>query len=341
MRIACLTSLFVVILAALPQPVAAQPAVLDLVRDGQPAAGVVLGEQASAQLKGAVKVLIACVAESTGAALPVATEPPEQGTILFVGPSSAVEALGIGVGELDDDGYVIAFPDERSVVILGPTDWGTEYGVYEFLERYVGVRWLMPGADGTDVPKRETITVPRESLRHEPAFFSRLFSGLRGRAQDEWARRNRMHGRVSFHHNLLHLFPPETYTKTHPEFFPMHKDERYLPPTNSTHRWQPCFTATGIVDEAVANITRFFDEHPEATSYSLGTNDSSGYCRCENCLARISGDKNFLGRIDYSDLYYDWANQVIARTTGSGASPTAKWPLPRSASTCIRASSPT
>ena len=312
MRIACLTSLFVVILAALPQPVAAQPAVLDLVRDGQPAAGVVLGEQASAQLKGAVKVLIACVAESTGAALPVATEPPEQGTILFVGPSSAVEALGIGVGELDDDGYVIAFPDERSVVILGPTDWGTEYGVYEFLERYVGVRWLMPGADGTDVPKRETITVPRESLRHEPAFFSRLFSGLRGRAQDEWARRNRMHGRVSFHHNLLHLFPPETYTKTHPEFFPMHKDERYLPPTNSTHRWQPCFTATGIVDEAVANITRFFDEHPEATSYSLGTNDSSGYCRCENCLARISGDKNFLGRIDYSDLYYDWANQVIA-----------------------------
>ena len=280
---------------------------VDIVRDGEATATVVLAEDASGQLGDAVDTLVACVEEASGAKLPVADERPETGVAVFVGRSP----VALDLEGLDEDGYVIAFPDERSVVILGPTDWGTEFGVYEFLERYVGVRWLLPGPDGTDIPKRATISVPPEPVRDEPAFFSRLFSGLRGSPQGTWARRNRMHGRVSFHHNLLRLFPPETYTKTHPEFFPLRHGERFLPETNNTHRWQPCFTAPGIVEEAIKNIVAYFDEHPEATSYSLGTNDSSGYCECENCLARISGEKNFLGRVDYSDVFYDWANQVI------------------------------
>lgn len=166
MRSTCLTSLFVIALAALSQCAGASPGAVDVVRDGQPAASVVLGEQASAQLNDAVKVLVACVEESTGAALPVLAEAPQQGNVIFVGPSSPVEAWSIGVGELDD-GYLIALPDQRSVVILGRTDWGTEFGIYEFLERYAGVRWLMPGADGTDVPAHKTTSVQREPVRHE------------------------------------------------------------------------------------------------------------------------------------------------------------------------------
>ncbi|MCP4642335.1 MAG: DUF4838 domain-containing protein [bacterium] len=279
-----------------------------IVQDGQPVARVVLPEDASQQVKDAAALLVSCVRESTGAELPLGTDADGE-TVIYVG--CVPDGLDLDQAGLDDDGFNIAFPDETSVVVLGATDWGTEFGVCEFLERYVGVRWLLPGPDGTDIPKRNSIVLPEEPVRQEPAFFSRLFSGLANSTQLTWARRNRMRGRVSFHHNLLKLFPPETYTETHPEFFPMLKGERFLPPTNDTHHWQPCFTAPGIVDEAVANIIRFFDEHPEATSYSLGANDSSGYCECGRCLARISGDKNFLDRVDYSDLYYAWANQVI------------------------------
>ena len=284
---------------------------LDIVRDGRPVAAVVLAEEASQQLKAAAEVLSACVEESTGAKLSVVTDPPDQGTIIVIGKTYGITGDYPDQTGLDDDGFDIAFPDDRTILIVGPTDWGTEFGVYEFLERTVGVRWLMPGEDGTDIPEHRTITVSPEPVRQEPAFFSRLFSGLRGEVQTEWARRNRMHGRVSFHHHLLRLFPPETYTKTHPEFFPMHGGKRVLPPTNDTHHWQPCFTAEGLVEEAIHNVNRYFDENPDAVSYSLGTNDSSGYCECESCLARISGEKNFLGRVDYSGLYYDWANRVI------------------------------
>ncbi|MCF6284411.1 MAG: DUF4838 domain-containing protein [Candidatus Hydrogenedentes bacterium] len=280
---------------------------VDVVRDGKPTAVICVGADAGGQARAAAELCVAYVQESTGATLPIVSAVPDEGTVLFIGPNP----FELDLTGLDDDGYVIAFPDARSIAIQGPTGWGTEFGVYEFLERYVGIRWLMPGKDGTDVPVQEDLLVPAESVRSEPAFFSRLFSGLQGAAQTDWARRNRMHGRISFHHNLLHLFPPETYTKTHPEFFPVHDRERFLPTTNSAHHWQPCFTAPGIVEAAIENINAYFDANPDTPSYSLGTNDSSGYCTCENCLARISGGKNFLMRTDYSDLYYDWANQVI------------------------------
>jgi hypothetical protein len=118
-----------------------------------------------------------------------------------------------------------------------------------------------------------------------------------------------MHGKIHFHHNLINLFPPEQYTKTHPEFFPILNGKRYLPPDNKTHAWQPCFSAAGIVEEAIKNICKYFSEHPKKTSYSLGVNDSRGHCECDKCLTNTK--KNFLGIRDNSDKYFAWANAVV------------------------------
>ena len=133
---------------------------LTVVRDGQPAAVIVLAPDASEQLAEAVGEMQALIERSTGACLELADEAPAGMAAIHVGRTPAVQALGLDLGDLDGDGFVIQFPDERSVVILGPTDWGTEFGVYEFLERYVGVRWVMPGPAGTYVPTRESIVIP-------------------------------------------------------------------------------------------------------------------------------------------------------------------------------------
>jgi len=282
---------------------------IESVSQGRARAAIVVGQDASAQLQGACKEMQACIRQASGAVLEITAARPEPLAGIHVGRSPYVDGLKLDLAGLDGDGFVIAFPDARNAVILGPTDWGTEFGVCEFLERYVGVRWLMPGPDGTDVPQSATITADGKPVRQEPAFFSRLMSGFRGTAQSIWCRRNRMHGRVSFHHNLRVLFPWKTYAKTHPEFYPMIDGKRLVPTRDEG--WQPCFTAPGIVDEAVRNIVAFFDRHPEATSYSLGMNDNRNFCQCPECRARISGQNNFLERPDYSDLYYDWANRVI------------------------------
>lgn len=302
------TVYFALLAAALTASGLGQDA-LTVVANGEPRAVIVLEHDASEPLTNAVAAMRALIEQASGASLQLADAPPVGMAAIHVGRSRAAE--GIDFSELDGDGFVIAVTDARTCIIAGPTDWGTEFGVYEFLERFVGVRWLMPGPDGTDVPSQPTITVPLGEVRDEPVYFSRLMSGLRGEPQLRWARLNRMHGRVKFHHNLLRLFPPEVYVKTHPHFFPMTDGQtRFLPPEGS-HSWQPCLTAPGIVEEAVRTIVRYFDEHPEETSYSLGMNDSTAFCRCPDCMARVPAERNFLGSVDYSDLYYDWCNRII------------------------------
>src|SRR5690606_30662222 len=182
-------------------------------------------------------------------------------------------------------------------------------GVSAFLERYVGVRWLFPGPLGEDVPSTSHLVVPQELVREEPAFISRLFSGLRGSVQTEWARNNRMRGRIQFHHNLHRLFPPAQYGATHPEFYPLRQGQRFIPTGNTG--WQPCFTAPGIVEEAVKNIVAYFDANPQATSYSLGVNDSGGHCEAEPGHPDYPGALNSIGRVNMSEIYYAWVNQVV------------------------------
>ncbi len=287
-----------------------------IVEKSQPRAVVVTAPDAPAQTSQAARLLVEYVKRSSQAIMPLKHEAPhansrkEYPLAIHVGKSPYTKSLDPMLKDLDDDGFVIHWLDENNLAIVGPTPWGTEFGVYEFLERYLGVRWLMPGPSGEDVPKCDTIAIPVEELRHQPAFFSRIFSGLRGDA-NIWARRNRMHARVSFHHNLEHLVDPEKYGKTHPHFFPIHKGKRYIPKDSSVYRWQPCFTADGLVEESIKNICRYFAEHPQATSYSLGVVDASGHCECEKCRGKDSGKKNFLGYRDLSDRYYEWCNNVV------------------------------
>ena len=195
-----------------------------IVDNGTPLATIVVPDSCDAQTKAAADMLAQYVKESSGAGLPVVAEDDSQTArqpiTIHVGLDAYAKGLNLKLDKLDDDGFVIRGLDEHHLVIAGPTPHGTEFGVCEFLERYLGVRWLMPGPAGTDVPEHKTIEVPPENVRQEPVFLSRLFSGLSG-AHSTWAQRNRMHGRVQFHHNLQRLIAPEKYAETHPEFFPI------------------------------------------------------------------------------------------------------------------------
>ena len=309
-RLAVLSAGFVLVLAA------AAGGDVAVVKDGQPRAAVIVPAGADPQTVAAADLLCRYVKEATGANLPrFDTESAKAARLaeqIHIGPTPAAEPLRDDLARLDGDGFLI-HAEGSCVVIVGPTPWGTEFGVCEFLERFVGVRWLMPGARGDDVPRRKTLVVPGGTIRSEPAFFSRQFSGLRGSAMSEWGRRNRLHGRVAFHHNLWRVIPPKTYGKTHPHFYPMRDGKRFVPPPDETAHWQPCFTADGLVEEAAKNIIAYFDAHPDADSFSLGVNDSSGHCECEACTALDPDEPNFLGRRNVSDRYFAWCNAVVER----------------------------
>jgi len=289
---------------------------LRIVHEGQPVAAIRVALDADQQTTAAAAKLAAYVKKSTGAELPILANnealPIGAETEIYVGKQGLQPANGEPdpLAGLDGDGFVIKQYGDR-ITIAGPTAWGTEFGVNAFLEKYIGVRWLAPGEDWEDVPQVVDLAVPvNDTVVQQPAFFSREFDlhATNTPEREQWARNNRMHGRVEFKHNLFELFPPAVYKDTHPEFYPQ---GAYL---DHHGGWQPCFTAEGIVDEAIKNINAYFDAHPEATSYSLGVNDGlasgSGYCEDNPNHPDYPNQVNSLGNTNMSDIYYKWVDEV-------------------------------
>src|SRR5699024_7987509 len=95
---------------------------------------------------------------------------PEQ-SLIYIGnyPAEITTEVEDELTDLDEQGFII-YPQEDNVTIIGPSSFGTRNGVYDFLERFVGVRWLIPGADGEDVPESTDIVIQRETIRDEPHF---------------------------------------------------------------------------------------------------------------------------------------------------------------------------
>ncbi|MDF2713583.1 MAG: hypothetical protein K0R28_508 [Paenibacillus sp.] len=266
--------------------------------------------------RGAGEKFAEYVWKSTGALLPIMQEEDYRNrggniadqVVVRIGTAESVAGddptLDSLLEGLDRDGFVI-YPQGQTITIAGPSVWGTLNGVSAFLERYAGIRWLMPGPDGEDVPRLSDLSAGREPIREQPVFKFRVFSPLFGnpdkdvninREQYEWAQRNKLQGfynaPVSFHHNMYVLFSVSKYGTTHPEFYPNGRP----PAANAISGWQPCFSNPDTVDAAVAEIMAYFRDHPDAQSYSLGINDGDGYCESNPI-----------------PVYFDWVNRVVER----------------------------
>lgn len=275
---------------------------IELVAAGQAHAAVLFETSAEERTIEAAHVLSDYVEQATGERMPVLSvsafdTDPSLAHLkrVYVGTSGVDGDPNADnkIAGLDDDGFGI-FPYQDTVAILGPTSWGTQFGVYEFLERYVGVRWLLPGEDGVHIPQMSRLAIPVGDVIQEPSFQSRIFSPINENgknsiaAQKEWSQFNRMHIRHSFHHNLYNMFPPSVYGETHPEYYPS------VPANDSVGKgWQPCLTPATAA-EAISIIRNYFDQNPDATHYSLGVNDSEGFCE-ENP----------------KDIYYAWVNGIV------------------------------
>jgi hypothetical protein len=298
------------------------PGQLKIVEDGKCYAKIVIPENSSKNLVESANLLADYIFKSSNMKLPVSkgmkSEVPG-GISINAGGAEFAKKFNIDIKNLDKEGFIIAFPDAANIVITANSDTGIEYGIYEFLERYIGVRWLFPGESGEYIPKHNIISIPTETVKIEPKFLSRCLSvGWKTKENEPlfiWAKRMRMSNRIAFHHNLCNLFPPDKYKITHPEFFPIIQGKRYLPKDGEGKNifWQPCFSADGVVDEAVKNICKYFSQYPDVDSYSLGVNDGGGHCECDKCKAKDGNEKNYLGARNCSQSYFEWCNKVIQK----------------------------
>jgi len=209
------------------------------------------------------------------------------------------------------EGFHIDFSQPNHIWLKGYSEAGLDYAVYEFLERFLGIRWLFPGGLGEHVPDNHSLIIKSSDITQFPVFAVRQLSGLKSSIALKWAKRNRMGKKISLSHNLHTIFPIQTYINTHPHIFPQKDGTPNIPFKNVG--WQPCFQNNETLKIAVHHINKFFSNNKNKNTFSLSTNDAytatSGYCKSD----LNNNIVNSWGYPDASTSYYQWANSVVQK----------------------------
>ena len=152
-----------------------------------------------------------------------------------------------------------------------------------FLETAGGVRFLMPGEVGKEVPKRETISIQDNLLSRESP--SMIFGSGRSNPGREmvFLIANGVWGMGPFHtyggHTYPDACPGAKYFKTHPEYFGMKNGKRMLGPTKG--QTALCISNPQVEELIVEELKRRFDMGAEVCQ--LAQHDGWNICECEKC----------------------------------------------------------
>ncbi len=144
---------------------------IPLVRNGIPAVEIVVPEQSSRVTEFASKELQSVLSESLGRKIDIIKAPRKDKTSIILGDNEFSRKAGIDVNTLPRDGFIIRSGGNR-IFIAGrdnpqtDIEWarnqlsiwannferGTLNGVYDFLERFCGVRFYFPVNSGPSFP---------------------------------------------------------------------------------------------------------------------------------------------------------------------------------------------
>jgi uncharacterized protein DUF4838/cellulose/xylan binding protein with CBM9 domain len=345
---------------------------LSLVKDGKPQAVVVIPilkksrnpeedkalKQINRITRQAARELIEYVKAVTGAELPLQTVdkplPPGKKLIL-VGESKLTKARGIRAKNLPLEGFRIQsfpegiaivgrMPDKRENYNLGGGYYvlkasaaqSVRFGVYDFLERFCGVRWYYPGELGTYIPSKKDLTIPACHYTDWPEFAKR--SGCHWIVYNPAKTINNLAG--SRKYSPFFRAGDSSYVEfgCHaPNSFGIHrqKNPECLELSNSGKRDSrfPCYGNPKTIDLMLDDMTRFYKtgkgesykSHksgrlwcaPTATRVVVSPPDKPVACNCKYCKKLWRND---LG-------YYGQASDILIQFTQKFAEKIAKkWP---------------
>jgi len=223
----------------------------------------------------------------------------------------------------EKNGIIIAGNDSMPEGTWALPSHGTLWGVCEFAERFLGVRWLFPGPLGEDVPRQKTQRIElKEPIRGQPGFAARSVAYL-GESDREIASRFlpvldwMKHQRLT---NALHPFVTGYG----------HSWDDYLKPADiEAHpEWKPssghferngkvtffCTTAPGLVELFAKRVIESMDRNPKREMSSISPTDGGGFCTCERCKPLIDTDPH--GKPSHACAmltFYQQVGEIIAR----------------------------
>ena len=185
-------------------------------------------------------------------------------------------AISITVdASLAQDNYRIEATD-KCMTICGDNN-GVLYGVYNFLEKYAGVRFFTPTLE---LCQKGDVTIPHGLvLAHNPAMKGRRLSWHSIQNSAEWCAKNGVNncnvllgeelGGSRFNYGKLFVHTINFLAET-----------TYPYPAYGTN---PCMTDPEVLATVIKNVRKALEENPEINIVSVSQNDFEGHCLCPNC----------------------------------------------------------
>lgn len=216
---------------------------------------------------------------------------------IFIGPrkslrSSSAQVSDDGLGEED---LRIVIRDDI-IAIVGGRPRGTLYGVYTFLEEYLGVRFLTP--DHTHVPPLGPwrLVGPVDRIYHPPLSFRWSFYGeinrnpafaarLRCNTIPKDAKFGGITSRQLINHSFAHQIPSRRHGQDHPEYYSLVGRKRLARVHSDSRGSQPCLTNPDVLRIVTREVLKEIENQPDRQNVSVSQNDNTLYCRCEHCAA--------------------------------------------------------
>ena len=175
---------------------------------------------------------------------------------------------------LEQDSYKIEVT-ENGMTVTGDKN-GVLYGVYNFLEKYAGIRFFTPTLE--ICPKGE-ITLPMgEILSHNPAMKARRLTWHCIASSPEWCVK---HG-INFGVNIPEELGGQrlNYGKLFVHTINILAETTYPYPAYGTN---PCVTDPTVLATVIKNVRKALEENPAINILSVSQNDFEGWCHCPNC----------------------------------------------------------
>lgn len=208
---------------------------------------------------------------------------------ILIGNVNRRELKDVPFEKLIKDGFVIKNTG-KNLLIAGGTGKGTLYGVYTFLQKYMGCRKYSSAV--TYVPKKKTIIlnsindieVPaftyredyyRDAVDPEYQVWHKLDShGEKAANNSEWG---------SWVHTFGSLLNPKEYGESHPEYFSFYNGKRHpggvasWDGTGVQPEAQLCLSNPDVLEIVCISLQSAIEKNPGALYWSVSQNDNVNY----------------------------------------------------------------
>ena len=276
---------------------------------------ILVSPQASEMEKNAAQEMKKYAEKMLGRSVRIVNSCTAEGKYIRIGNTSeAAEVLGVDFAKLDDSEVIIKSVND-DLYLAGGKMRGSLYAVYEYLERFCGVRFLSPSEEYVpalkELPKADFRFAPRVKVRQismrianeeDQAFAAkRRLNGILNkpvRIAEKWGGEEQILGC----HTFLRFAPPKKDAlAANPDFYAMIKGKR-------VHDGQLCLTNERLRQHTVDYIRKWLKDNPAATRVSVSMNDYNRFCECPECSKWLAEHNGIV-----SDILLDFVNDVASR----------------------------